>query len=560
MSINTDISALKSYLPQNSTICSLLLTQEQKEWYKTLEKADTTGQLLVDVFEAITNHRKVTRTTPFETAKLHVKGRLKKLIEQKQLSDPLQKKYKEIAQLYKKVIEDQKQQTSQAQSGSPSQTAKDKRGIGNLGGTCWLNILLQHLRMTDDFESHLNGPIQNAETEDEKQKLSDLQKTLRDAVQKLRNPLIATLIEKDILEILEKMYLAGIIKTEANDTRALQVIVQALSKKQFDHADVRAKLFNRLGKAPDDLKIDLVKIFDDKSEEVQKNNEVGNIIPFPTSREGHKVSEFLSEYFSDRELSTVEFKAQKTDGTPLKTYPGSIGNSGRFPELRVKLGKKEATPEIIINEQIAHIKQLLNYREDCRGARIEVRLVKEGEKLLGFEILKNETFYLGYPSDFGITKDYPVVYAKIGERASEKDLHDEQIKYIKTTDYPGQDDVHIICVKTQSRKRKISSLPKSFELAVRSTDGKPNVEEMIDLKDYLQKDMAQNNTQYELYAVMCRSGLVKDNAGGHFWSYYKEGDSWTRFNDSTVTPNSNEHFNSDVTKAYSLFYRRKINQ
>ena len=105
---------------------------------------------------------------------------------------------------------------------------------------------------------------------------------------------------------------------------------------------------------------------------------------------------------------------------------------------------------------------------------------------------------------------------------------------------------------------KLVSLPKILIMSfVRGIKGKNLItssisfEEEIDLKDYIEKDLFNNNlgTKYKLYAINIREGQNKKS--GHCYCYVKVKNDWICFNDS-VAYKENPHFK--LNSVAGLYY------
>src|SRR5439155_26403955 len=85
-------------------------------------------------------------------------------------------------------------------------------GIQNIGATCWMNTLLQHLRNTNDFVTILVGPVHHARSEEDHNNLQVLQLCLREMIAGLRDAHIAQVTTKQLTDLVTHLHTCGIIQ------------------------------------------------------------------------------------------------------------------------------------------------------------------------------------------------------------------------------------------------------------------------------------------------------------------------------------------------------------
>ena len=76
-------------------------------------------------------------------------------------------------------------------------------------------------------------------------------------------------------------------------------------------------------------------------------------------------------------------------------------------------------------------------------------------------------------------------------------------------------------------------------------------EEIIDLKDYCDKDLYKENTKYRLFGTINHFGSINS---GHYYSYIRIGEDWYKFNDSKVQKIFKMDYNN--TSVCALFYEK----
>ncbi len=231
-----------------SHVKSLLLTQPQKKWIGILDKCKKGDLYLAQLFKATVNVPGLNDNKPLQTLS---KALDSKLSHKKKLLDDAKSIYKEAVKTLKwGTQKNEKSKDAAPAKATPSPTptpapqpapkkpAEDMsptRGIPNVGNTCYLATVLQHLRNTNSFESILNGPIHGFASEAELQRLTKLQNSLKDVVTDLRNPNVPR-VAKEKLTLL------------VNCLVECKMIERASI--QYDSSELLTKLNSRLGQAP----------------------------------------------------------------------------------------------------------------------------------------------------------------------------------------------------------------------------------------------------------------------------------------------------------------------
>ena len=80
-----------------------------------------------------------------------------------------------------------------------------------------------------------------------------------------------------------------------------------------------------------------------------------------------------------------------------------------------------------------------------------------------------------------------------------------------------------------------------------------NIDEIIDLHDFIDKDFCNNNSVYHLNSILCHEGFIDF---GHYFSIIKLNgqDKWFKFDDKNI---SEIDFNNIyLKKIYALIYRK----
>ena len=78
-----------------------------------------------------------------------------------------------------------------------------------------------------------------------------------------------------------------------------------------------------------------------------------------------------------------------------------------------------------------------------------------------------------------------------------------------------------------------------------------NIDETLDLHDYIYNDFCDNNSVYHLYGILCHEGFINY---GHYFSILKleEHNNWFKFDDKSVSEIN--IYNIDLKKIYALIY------
>lgn len=77
-----------------------------------------------------------------------------------------------------------------------------------------------------------------------------------------------------------------------------------------------------------------------------------------------------------------------------------------------------------------------------------------------------------------------------------------------------------------------------------------NIDEILNLNDYIDKDLCDNNLVYHLYLILCHEGFINF---GHYYNIIKlnEQNKWYKLDDKYIS--GKDINNIDLQKIYAYF-------
>jgi hypothetical protein len=607
--MTSQLTSLTPYFPEHSLVQSYLATRKKSAWIKTLEKIEEKGKkgvLLTDLFTAVVSYRNIENAQKFKKISETLDKDLKKIYNNETMCPSARKAFEVAHKTFKSLKNKKTNKIDSPKKPAPPKKPEApkkeeyKGGIRNLGATCWLNALLQHISRSQDYDRLFSGPVRDAQSDDERQKLEELQTALNRAVNELRNHQTERLSPDHITTILDKLYACGMIddarltekkrtleqskKKEAEvapqekqEKKQDEVIAKTAHEKspksetakaevakeeefkpsslliriQFDSTEILKKILLKVGREIQGPSTHSLITYEDGSHENRVEARNNFSFELETTQANQTITQILNSYFGQYQPEAAKFEVKNEAGQIIATHDSSYGRTGNPAPVLLRLGQK-VQKDLIRAQQMFSIKRELQRQH----GDVDVILHPIDEHHFRFDAKKGDTLIKSYAGDFGITGTSPIL-VNFGRNAPQDLIYREQAAYIKEQ---YGNNVQVTCTKIRAKQLKIGSLPQSLDINVAARGGKPQIEAEIDLAPYLGEGVANNNsTRYELASVICRSGAVQHGAGGHFWYYKKVGDQWMCYDDSSVNLISDiEKVKNDINNyGYGLHYNKK---